>query len=111
MHFAWSRSVADKMPACRTPKIAVLHYLQHCGDFDPQSMRPSCAMKISRHTCAARKFREKSWSNAAHICFRELGGAKNRGHAPSGTCNCKVVNWFGVTNRRGLGKLMEFTIS
>src|SRR5207248_1020887 len=91
-----------------TAKMAVLRCARRYGDFGPQSLRPSCAMKISRHTCAAQKFREKSSRNAARICFPELGGAKNRGHAPSGTCNWELVNWFGVTNRKEFGKWMGF---
>src|SRR5205823_1628756 len=49
--------------------------------------------------------------NAAPIFFLEIGGTKNPGRAPSGICNCKVVNWFGVTNRRELGSWMGFMIS
>ena len=104
-----AKETAGKMPACPTAEMAVLRCARRYGDFGPQSLPLSCAMKINRHTCAARKFREKSSSNAAHICFRELGGAKNRGHAPSGRSNCKVVNWFGVTNRTRHAKLRRGT--
>src|SRR5690242_17117119 len=95
--------VADKMRACRTAKMAVLRHLQRCADFGRHSLRLSCRTKIYRHTFTVPKWPEKSLMNAVRICFPEIGGTKNRGAAPSGICNCKTPNWFGVTNRRELG--------
>src|SRR5437763_6306908 len=68
-------------------------------------------MKIHRRTFVARKCLEKSSRNAARIFFPEIGGRKNRGPAPSGICNWRMANWFGVTNRREHGRSMEITIS
>jgi len=46
--------------------------------------------------------------NAAPIFFLEIGGTKNPGRAPSGICNCKVVNWFVRTNMTAFGKSTAF---
>jgi hypothetical protein len=87
-----AKETAGKMPACSTAKMAVLRYLQRCEDFDRQCLRLSCRMKIYWRTFVARKYLEKSSRNAARIFFPEIGGTKNRGPAPSGICNCKIVN-------------------
>src|SRR6476620_3290725 len=87
-----------------------IFYALRCADFGRQSLRPSCRMKIHPCTFVVRKGPEKSSSNAAHICFPEIGGTKKRGGAPSGISNGKMVKWFGVTNRRELGSWMGFMI-
>src|SRR6266850_50444 len=87
-----AKATAGKMPACPTAKMAVLRYLQRCAVFGQQSLRLSCRMRMHRRTFVARKYLEKSSSNAARIFFPEIGGTKNRGPVPSGICNCKMVN-------------------
>ena len=67
-------------------------YAVLCADFGRQSVHLSCRMKMIRPMCTAPKCREKSSSNAAHICFPEIGGTKNRGDAPNGIFNWKTVN-------------------
>ena len=65
-------------------------------------------MKIIRRTSQCGNLRKNQSINAVRIFFPEIGGTKNRGRAPSGICNCKVVNWFGVTKAMELGRWTGF---
>src|SRR6478752_3496303 len=87
-----------------------ISYALRCAVFGRHYLHLSWRMKIHPCTFVVRKGPEKSSSNAAHICFPEIGGTKKRGGARSGICNCKMVKWFGVTNRRELGSWMGFMI-
>src|SRR5262252_6047675 len=86
------------------PARPSIFYALRCADFGRHYLHLCWRMKIFRRTLLMPKGPEKSSSNAAHICFPEIGGTKNRGDAPNGIFNCKTANWFARTNSTAFGK-------
>src|SRR5947208_12189396 len=63
---------------------------------------------LNINTSKARKFAAGCSIKPGRFCFREIGGTKNRGPAPSTTCSWKMALWFALLKQRGLGKWMGF---
>src|SRR6266513_4248742 len=100
----------DRIPRLTRARPSIF-CAQRCEDLGPQYLDLSCWVKTVPRTFAVQMFVAKSSINVARICFPEIGGMKNCGHAQSGICNWRLENWFGVMNRRQPGKLMGFMIS
>ena len=70
----------------RTPHaLRTAHATAALRRFRPPVSASVLRMKRHRRTFVARKCLEKSSTNAARICFPEIGGTENRGLAPNGT--------------------------
>src|SRR5438105_12287967 len=85
-----------------------------CGGLDRRHRHRFLVRKIN--IFRATKFGARWSIKAARICFREIGGTKNRGRALSGTCSWMRTVYaefmkirLRVTARQGgLGRSMEF---
>src|SRR5438309_1129977 len=57
----------------------------------------------------ATKSAGRLWIKPARFCFREIGGTKKHGPAPSTTCSSRTARSCAHTSRRTRGSWMEFT--